>query len=149
LDDYIADKLKDFDSYSEPNWIDLEDLEELIAKKADEGYELFVVDTFSRIHWNLDASSSRTSQNRCMEELQELVQKLNVAVVMLHHTNRQWTFEGSQKIKDLSNVFKTIQKEESETWSEYRRYILSKDKFVRNKFVDAVYNMWRYEKFYN
>ena len=149
MDAYIEDNLKRFDSYSEPNWIDLEDLEELIAKKADEGYELFVVDTFSRIHWNLDASSSRTSQNRCMEELQELVQKLNVAVVMLHHTNRQWTFEGSQKIKDLSNVFITIQKEESETWSEYRRYILSKDKFVRNKFVDAVYNMWRYEKFYN
>jgi len=149
MDDYIADKLKDFDSYSEPNWIDLEDLEELIANKADEGYELFVVDTFSRIHWNLDASSARTSQNRCMEELQELVQKLNVAIVMLHHTNRQWTFEGSQKIKDLSNVFITIQKEESETWSEYRRYVLSKDKFVHNKAVDAVYNMWRYEKFYN
>ena len=50
-----------------------------------------------------------------MEELQELAQKLNVAIVMLHHTNRQGTWEGSQKIMDLSNVFIIISKEEDGT----------------------------------
>ena len=127
--------------------MDLEELEELITKKADEWYELFVIDSFSKIHWNLDWKNARWFQNRCMEEMQELVQKLNVAVVMLHHTNKNWTFEWTQKIADLSNVFILIQKEESDYWEEYRKYILSKDKFVHNKVVNAIYRKWVYELF--
>lgn len=40
---------------------------------------------------------------------------------------------------DLSNVFIMIQKATDEYGDEYRKYILSKDKFVHNKTVDAVY----------
>ena len=149
MEKYIQQNLALFESYSNPNWIDLEDLEKLLVEKSQEWYELFVVDSFSRIHWNLDSQTARTSQNRCMEELQELVQKLNIAVVMLHHTNRNWTFEGSQKIKDLSNVFILIEKEKNEMWDEYRKYILSKDKFVHNKEVNACYRMWKYEQIYD
>jgi RecA-family ATPase len=74
-----------------------------------EGYQLFVVDTFSKIHGNLE-KDARNNQNKCMEELQELAQRLDVAIVMLHHTNRAGTWEGSQKIMDLSNVFIVITK---------------------------------------
>ena len=68
---------------------------------------------------------------------------------MLHHTNKNWAFEGTQKIMDLSNVFIMIQKATDEYGDEYRKYILSKDKFVHNKTVDAVYKGWLYEKFYS
>lgn len=149
MNEYIRSSMEKFDSVSRPNGIDLSDLEQLIYDKSKEGYELFVIDSFSRIHGNLDWLNARGSQNKCMEELQELVQKLNVAVVVLHHTNKNWTFEWTQKIMDLSNVFIMIQKATDEYWEEYRKYILSKDKFVHNKTVDAVYRWWTYEKFYN
>jgi hypothetical protein len=142
---YIDAKMSKYDSISRPSWIDLSDLEELIYTKSKEWYELFVVDSFSRIHGNLDWKNARGYQNKCMEELQDLVQKLNVAVVLLHHTNKNWTFEWTQKIMDLSNVFILIQKEENEYWEEYRKYTLSKDKFVSNKTVNAVYRRWEYE----
>lgn len=142
---YVKMNMSKFDSQSMPSGIDLEDLEELIYNKSKEWYELFVVDSFSKIHWNLDWLNARKNQNRCMEELQELVQKLWVAIVMLHHTNKNWTFEWTQKIADLSNVFILIQKEKNEYWDEYRKYILSKDKFVHNREICAMYKMWRYE----
>ena len=142
---YIESKMSLFDSISRPSWIDLSELEELLYTKSKEWYELFVVDSFSRIHGNLDWANARGHQNRCMEELQELVQKLNIALVILHHTNKNWTFEWTQKIMDLSNVFILIQKEEDEYWEEYRKYLLSKDKFVSNKVVKAVYRKWEYE----
>lgn len=147
MDDYIEKNLKLFDSYSNVRGLWLQELELLIEEKAALWYELFVVDTFSRIHWNLDSQTARTSQNKCMEELQEMVQRLGIAIVMLHHTNRQGTFEGSQKIMDLSNVFILIQKELDCDDQPYRKYTLSKDKFVHNKEVCAYYKQWEYEKF--
>ena len=147
--EFITVNMKKFDSISRPNGIDLSDLEQIIYDKSKEGYELFIVDSFSRIHGNLDWLNARGNQNKCMEELQELVQKLNIAIVMLHHTNKNWAFEGTQKIMDLSNVFIMIQKATDEYGDEYRKYILSKDKFVHNKTVDAVYKGWLYEKFYS
>lgn len=147
LDNYIKQEMSQFDSYSNPNGLSLQELEVLIESKALEWYELFIVDTFSRIHGNLDSATARTSQNKCMEELQEMVQRLWIAIVMLHHTNRTGTFEWSQKIMDLSNVFILIQKDEDCDGVWYRRYTLSKDKFVHNKEVCAYYKWWKYEKF--
>jgi hypothetical protein len=46
-----------------------------------------------------------------MQSLQELAQRLDIAIVVLHHTNRTGTWEGSQKIMDLSNVMIVISKE--------------------------------------
>lgn len=103
-----------------------------------EGCQLFVVDTFSRIQGNLE-KDARNNQNKCMEELQELAQRLNVAIVMLHHTNRAGTREGSQKIMDLSNVFIVISKEQDAEGEEYRHYSLLKDKYVVMKEVDVYY----------
>ena len=83
-----------------------------------------------------------------MEEMHELAQRLTVAIVMLHHTNRSWTWEGSQKIMDLSNVFIVITKENS--WipweEEYRTYKLMKDKYVVYKELDIYYYWWKYVK---
>lgn len=141
---YIEDKLKKFKYYNAPNWISLQKLEQIIEIWAIDWFKLFVVDTFSRIHWNLE-KDARNNQNKCMEELQELAQRLNVAIVMLHHTNRSWTREGSQKIMDLSNVFIVITK--MDDWDEeYRNYKLMKDKYVVNKEVDVYYYWWKYVK---
>lgn len=144
MKNYIEDKLNKFKYYNSPNWISLQRLEQVIEIWAIEWYKLFVVDTFSRIHWNLE-KDARNNQNKCMEELQELAQRLNVAIVMLHHTNRSWTWEGSQKIMDLSNVFIVITKMDDGD-EEYRNYKLMKDKYVVNKEVDVYYYWWKYVK---
>ena len=145
MDNYIQENLKKFKYYNKPNWITLEKLEQIIEVSAMDGYQLFVIDTFSRIQWNLE-KDARNSQNRCMEHLQELAQRLNIAIVMLHHTNRSGTWEGSQKIMDLSNVFIVITKEIDWEDQEYRKYKLLKDKYVTNKELDIYYYWWRYVK---
>lgn len=147
MERYVNEKLNQFKYYNSPNGITLPKLKQIIEISALEWYQLFVVDTFSRIQWNLE-KDSRQNQNRCMEELQELAQRLNIAIVMLHHTNRSWTWEGSQKIMDLSNVFIVITKENS--WipweDEYRTYKLMKDKYVVYKELDIYYYWWKYVK---
>ena len=132
---------------------EIEDLENYVNTKiwkfelkALEWYKFFVIDTFSRIHWNTN-ENARWNQNKCMEELQELAQRLNVAIIMLHHTNRQWTWEWSQKIMDLSNVFLVISKQMDAEWEEYRNYKLTKDKYIPVKEVDVYYRWWQYERF--
>lgn len=142
---YINDNLNKFKYYNSPNWIWLDKLEQIISVASMDWYQLFIIDTFSKIHWNLE-KDARNNQNKCMEELQELAQRLNIAIVVLHHTNRQWTWEWSQKIMDLSNVFLIITKEEDGEWNEYRKYKLMKDKYVVNKEVDVYYYWWKYVK---
>ena len=146
MDAYVKEKMKTFETYSNPNWMELQDLEKLIYDKTQQWYELFIVDSLSRIHGNTDWQNSRGYQNKCMEELQELVQKLDIAVVLLHHTNKFGKFEGSQKIADLSNVFMFIQKEQDDFGWECRRYLLYKDKFVTTKELKVRYSGWCYEK---
>ena len=143
---YVEEKMKTFETYSNPNWMDLQDLEKLIYEKAEVWYELFVVDSLSRIHWNTDGQNSRWYQNKCMEDLQEMVQKLDIAIVLLHHTNKFWKFEWSQKIADLSNVFMFIQKEQDDYWWDCRKYTLYKDKFVTTKEMKVRYSGGKYEK---
>jgi predicted ATP-dependent serine protease len=145
MNSYVEENLKKFDYYNNPNWISLDKLVNLISEKALEWYELFVIDTFSRIEWNLNSQTARTSQNKCMETLQEMAQRLDIAIIVLHHTNRQWTFEGSQKIMDLSNMFIIIEKDIDWEWEEYRRYKLMKDKFTTNQEVELYYHGWKYE----
>lgn len=147
MEDYINKMLSKFQYYNQPNWIDLRKLEQIIEIQSIAWYKLFVIDTFSKIHWNLDSQTARSSQNKCMEELQELAQRLDVAIVILHHTNRAWTREWSQKIMDLSNVFLVITKQEDANGEEYRTYELLKDKYVSNKKIDVYYHGGRYERF--
>jgi len=145
MNDYVNENLKKFDYYNNPNWLTLEQLVLLINEKAMVGYELFVIDTFSRIQGNLDSTTARTSQNKCMETLQELAQRLDIAIIVLHHTNRVGTFEWSQKIMDLSNMFIIIEKDIDGEWEEYRRYKLMKDKYTTNKEVELYYHGGLYE----
>lgn len=145
MENFIRDNLAKFKYYNKPNWISLEKLEQIIEVSAMEWYQLFVIDTFSRIQWNLE-KDARNNQNKCMEHLQELAQRLNIAIVMLHHTNRSGTWEWSQKIMDLSNVFIVITKEVDGEDQEYRKYKLLKDKYVTNKELDIYYYWWKYVK---
>ena len=146
MDKYIKDYLSEFDYYNNPNGLELDKLVSLIRKKTEEWYELFVIDTFSKILGNLNSDTARTNQNKCMETFQSLVQELNIAVVMLHHTNRQWTREGSQKIMDLSNVFIVIEKSDDGTWFPSRIYKLMKDKYTPDKEIELRYDVktWNY-----
>ena len=146
MNTYVKEKMKTFETYSEPNWMDLEDLEKLIYEKTEQWYELFIVDSLSRIHGNTDGQNSRGYQNKCMEDLQEMVQKLDIAIVLLHHTNKFWKFEWSQKIADLSNVFMFIQKEQDDYGYDCRKYTLYKDKFVNCKELKVRYSWYKYEK---
>ena len=146
LERYINEQLKKYDYLCEPKGISLENLIKYIEIKAIEGYKLFVVDTFSRIHGNLE-KNARDNQNKCMEALQELVQRMNIAIVMLHHTNRSWTWEGSQKIMDLSNVFIVIEKDYDWTWEPLTKYKLMKDKYTSNVELSLYYRNWKYEEF--
>lgn len=146
LEDYVNRMLNKFDYFNSPNWISLQKLIQEIEVKSIQWYKFFVIDTFSRISWNLE-KDSRWHQNECMEKLQEIAQRLDIAIIMLHHTNRSWTREWSQKIMDLSNVFLVISKEVDAEWEEYRNYKLMKDKYVVSNEVDVYYHWWRYEKF--
>lgn len=130
MEKYVENNLSKFEYYNEPQGIELNKLIEKIIEYNNRWYVLFVIDTFSRITWNLDSKISHTNQNQSMERLQELCQSLWIAIVNLHHTNKKKEFEGSQKIHDLSNVFITITREEDEEWNRVTKYELSKDKFV-------------------
>lgn len=143
---YVDKNLKKYQYYSQPNWISLQKLAQVISVAAMEWYKLIVIDSFSMIHGN-SWNDARGNQNKCMQELQEIAQRLDVAIIVLHHTNRQWTWEGSQKIMDLSNVMIVISKEKDAEWEEYRNYALIKDKYVTNRDVDVYYRGWRYERF--
>lgn len=143
---YVSENLNKYKYYSKPNGIELSKLEQIIEVSAMDGYQLFVIDSFSMIHGN-SGNDARWNQNKCMQELQELAQKLDVAIIVLHHTNRTWTWEWSQKIMDLSNVMIVISKERDAEWEEYRNYALIKDKYVNNVDVDVYYHGWKYERF--
>lgn len=143
MEEYVQTNLKKFDYYNNPNGISLDNLLKLIEQKAIEWYKLFVVDTFSKIEWNL-VENPRANQNKCMEAFQELVQRLWIAVMLLHHTNRWWTFEWSQKIKDLSNVFILVSKQTNWDWEIYTEYELTKDKFITTNTLTVRYRNWEY-----
>lgn len=143
---YVTENLNRYKYYSNPWGLPLEAVELLIQEKAIEWFKLFVIDSFSMIQWN-SWNDARWNQNKCMRELQELAQRLEVAIIVLHHTNRTGTWEWSQKIMDLSNVMIVISKEVDAEWEQYRNYALIKDKYVTNKDIDVYYKWWQYERF--
>jgi hypothetical protein len=130
MDDYVKTKLKQFDYHNSPKGMSLEWIIEMIISKEKEWYWLFVIDTFSRIIWNLDAAIAHTSQNKTMELLQEVCQNLWIVIVLLHHTNKKWEFEGSQKIMDMSNVLIIMTPDEDMWGNRMTKFELTKDKFV-------------------
>lgn len=144
MDNYVNKQLKKFDSYSNPKWIALIDLVEMIKEKQKQGYGFFVVDTFSRIEWNLDSSKAHTSQNEAMQILQDLCQAIWVVIVLLHHTNKKWEFEWSQKIMDLANVFIVMSRDEDLMWDKITKFSLTKDKFISHTEIEAKYENWEY-----
>ena len=146
LEDYVNSNLSKFEYYNNPAGMDLDMLLKVIEIQALQWFKFFVIDTFSRIHGNTN-ENARSNQNKCVEDLQELAQRLNVAIILLHHTNRKGTWEWSQKIMDLANVFLLISKQMDAEWEEYRNYKLLKDKYVVSKDIDVYYHGWHYERF--
>ena len=146
MEKYVADSLWQFWYDCSPMGYKLEDLVELITEKTKEWYELFVIDSLSKIQGNL-TNEARSHQNQTMETFLALVQKLNIAVILLHHTNKFGKFEGSQKIFDFSNVFITMKKcEEDFVKIPSRIFKLEKDKYVNDVELDMYYDIktWTY-----
>ena len=141
MEKYVKDSLGQFWYDCSPMWYKLEDLVQLITEKTKEWYELFVIDSLSKIQWNL-TNEARSHQNQTMETFLALVQKLNIAVILLHHTNKFWKFEGSQKIFDFSNVFITMKKcEEDFVKIPSRVFKLEKDKYVSDAELEMYYDI--------
>ena len=144
MDTYVQNQLLKFDSFSDPKGIELEELVNMVIEKEKEWYWFFVVDTFSRIKWNLDSWKAHTSQNKCMEVLQDLCQNLWIVIVLLHHTNKAGSFEWSQKIMDLSNVFLVMSRDEDGFGDRITKFTLTKDKFITYTEIETKYNNWEY-----
>ncbi len=141
MEKYVADSLWQFWYDCSPMGYKLDELVELITEKTKEWYELFVIDSLSKIQWNL-TSEARSHQNQTMETFLALVQKLNIAVILLHHTNKFGKFEGSQKIFDFSNVFITMAKNEDDfTHIPSRIFKLEKDKYVNDVELEMYYDI--------
>ena len=144
MDDYVATQIAKFDNYSNPQWLELDVLVDLIIAKEKEWYKFFVIDTFSRITGNLDSKKAHSNQNKSMEVLQELCQNIWIVILLLHHTNKTGEFEWSQKIMDLSNVFISIEREEDDYSEPVTKFILKKDKFASYKEIETTYRDWEY-----
>lgn len=141
MEKYVADSLGQFGYDCSPMGYELGQLVELITEKTKEWYELFVIDSLSKIQWNL-TNEARSHQNQTMETFLALVQKLNIAVILLHHTNKFGKFEGSQKIFDFSNVFITMSKNEEDFVSiPSRVFKLEKDKYVNDVELEMYYDV--------
>lgn len=144
MDLFITNYLNSFDYYNAPQGIDLDWLVDKIVEKYEEWYELFVVDTLSRIQGTLDASSKYSKQNEIMEKLQELVQNTGICLILLHHTNKKGELEGSQKIVDLANVVIQLKKEEDPFGDTISKLLLEKDKYVDYKEIEFIYKNGQY-----
>ena len=141
MEQYVSENLWQFWYDCSPMGYKLEDLVNLITEKTSEWYELFVIDSLSKIQWNL-TNEARSHQNQTMETFLALVQKLNIAVILLHHTNKFWKFEWSQKIFDFSNVFITMAKKEDEfVRIPSRLFKLEKDKYVSDVELEMYYDI--------
>lgn len=145
MDNYVRNYLSKFDYHNEPRGMDINALISLLVQKNGEWYGLFVLDSFSRITGNLDNRNARTNQNKSMELLQEVCQNTGICLIMLHHTNKAGSFEWSQKIMDLANVFINIKREKDEFLDKPTTvFTLTKDKFVRRTDIETVFNNWEY-----
>jgi len=141
MEKYVSDSLWQFWYDCSPMGYKLDELVELITEKTKEWYELFVIDSLSKIQGNL-TQEARSHQNQTMETFLALVQKLNIAVILLHHTNKFWKFEGSQKIFDFSNVFITMAKNDDPfVWIPSRTFKLEKDKYVNDVELEMYYDI--------
>lgn len=141
---YIQKKLSQFDYHNNPNGMKIEDIVEMIINKNKDWYWLFVLDTFSRIIWNLESAIAHTSQNKSIWILQELCQWLWIVIVLLHHTNKAWKFEWTQKIMDTSNVFIMIEKDQDMDCNNITKFELTKDKFITKIEIWTYYNNQEY-----
>lgn len=143
LDQYVKNYISKFKYHNNPQWEAIEDIVDLIIAKNKEWFELFVLDSFSKIRWNAE-KDARWKQNAVMQKLQELCQSLGIVIVVLHHTNKSWEFEGSQKIMDDSNVFIIVGRDTSPSGLDTTTFTLSKDKFISYNEIQCMFESWEY-----
>jgi len=144
LNRYVKAYISKFKYHNNSNWETIDDLIDIIVKKNNEWIDLFVIDSFSKIKWNSDTDNVRWNQNNVMQKLQSLCQNLWIVIVLLHHTNKAWVFEWSQKIMDDSNVFIVMWRDVSPSGSDITTFTLTKDKFVSFTEIQTYFDKWDY-----
>ncbi len=150
LNKYCKDFLAQFDYLNFPWGITREDLEILLRQKEKEWYELVVIDSFSKIDWNLfwNEWSRLENQNKAMLMLQAVCLETWLCIVNLHHTNKSGVFEGSWHILNISEVMILMNREEDElTETVITEFVLSKDKFQTKVNLKTTYNNWIYTEY--
>lgn len=144
MDRYVKNYISRFSYHNAPEGIAIDELINIMLEQLEKDINLFVIDTFSRITGNLDWANAHRSQNATMEKLQEFAQNTGACVILLHHTNKAWVFEGSQKIMDLANVFISIEKTEDPFGTPKTKFVLSKDKYISNVEIWTDWQKWEY-----
>lgn len=138
MEDYVEKYLSRFKYYNNHNWCTMEELIQVMSAKVLEWFEVFVVDTLSKITWFIDDRWVQ-QQAKIIETFQSFVQSTGAVVILLHHTNKNWEFAWSKAIKNRSNVFILMSRDDA-SWIPVTLFELTKDKYVSNVSVYAVYD---------
>jgi len=130
MNNYVQSKIAQFEHIDHAWGIGLDKLIKIIIEQAKKWIKLIVIDSLSKI--TIQNMSEYEFQKKIMVTLQKAVQNLDLAIILLHHTNKTWwDFAWTQKIFDDSNVFITISKEEDDELISFRKFTLSKDKITK------------------
>ncbi len=128
-------------------WTPIADIIELIWDLYSKWYRLFVVDSFSSI-WS--AKDDLKAQNEVISAFHEIVKKLSILIVWVHHFNKySWKSSWSQKIEDLSNVVINLTPKIDHNWCSYREIAIIKDKnFWEQKEIKVVFQHGEYDLYF-
>ena len=144
MDDYVERYLSKFKYYNNHKGCSIEELIDVMSAKVQEWFEIFVIDTLSKIK-GFVSDSWIWQQWKIIEALQSFCQSTGACIICLHHTNKNWEFSGTKKIKDWSNVFIVMTRDD--WWIPTTSFELTKDKFVSNIKIETFYDKkeWRYK----
>lgn len=130
----MVERYKKLDTF--PNlkidWVEaspsIEELERIIEEYHDRGYNMVFIDNLGKID---NCATDIEKQSRATSRLQDIKNKWNMCIVLLHHLKKPWksdimhpwggsAFSGSQKIKDNCSIM-------LEVWRDLDPYLKSWD----------------------
>lgn len=144
---YLKKSKEKVNYFDMQQWTPIADIIELIWDLYSKWYRLFVVDSFSSI-WS--AKDDLKAQNEVISAFHEIVKKLSILIVWVHHFNKySWKSSWSQKIEDLSNVVINITPKVDHNWCSYREIAIIKDKnFWEQKEIKVVFQNGEYDLYF-
>lgn len=119
--------------YEGNNYVDFKEFEEMICKNVEAGYEVFVVDTFSKIRYERKYNANDYSDTyEIMGKYYNLIEKYGCTFIMMYHTKKDSSVKsisekviGSQALSGSVDTIIAIDKA-SELDTEFRLNITSR-----------------------